>query len=64
MSSNAQLQALHDEVLDVGFVRLPVREPQLRTIRVTSDRVVLAVPRLPEHDHIRSLPTPRARRSS
>jgi DNA-binding transcriptional LysR family regulator len=55
MSSTAQLQALHDEVLDVGFVRLPVREPQLRTMRVTSDRVVLAVPKLPEYDHIRSL---------
>jgi DNA-binding transcriptional LysR family regulator len=55
MSSTAQLQALHDATLDVGFVRLPVRERRLRTLRVTSDRVVLAVPTLPEYDHIRAL---------
>jgi DNA-binding transcriptional LysR family regulator len=55
MSSTAQVQALLDAQIDVGFVRLPVREPRLRSMRVTSDGVVLAVPKVPELDHIRSL---------
>jgi DNA-binding transcriptional LysR family regulator len=55
MSSTAQVQALLDGQIDVGFVRLPVREPRLRSMRVTSDGVVLAVPKVPELDHIRSL---------
>lgn len=55
MSSTAQLQALHGGALDAGFVRMPVREPALRSVRVTSDAVVLAVPKLPEYDHIHAL---------
>ena len=55
MSSTAQVQGLLDEQIDVGFVRLPVREPRLRSMRVTSDGVTLAIPRIPELDHIRSL---------
>jgi len=55
MSSTAQLQALHAEELDLGFVRLPVREPRMRSMRVTSDGVLLVVPKVPEYDHIRSL---------
>jgi DNA-binding transcriptional LysR family regulator len=55
MSSTAQVQALLDGQIDIGFVRLPVREPRLRSMRVTSDGVVLAVPKVPELDHIRSL---------
>jgi DNA-binding transcriptional LysR family regulator len=55
MSSTAQLQALHDEALDIGFVRLPLRERRLRSMRVTSDGILLAVPRLPEYAHLRSL---------
>jgi DNA-binding transcriptional LysR family regulator len=55
MSSTSQVQALLDEQIDVGFVRLPVREPRLRSMRVTSDGVVLVIPKVPELDHIRSL---------
>jgi DNA-binding transcriptional LysR family regulator len=44
MSVPAQLAALRDARLDVGFVRPPVTDPALRSEVVTRERVVVALP--------------------
>lgn len=40
-----QLEALRESRLDLGLVRPPVDEPGMTTIRVASERMLLAVPR-------------------
>ncbi|PWU15786.1 MAG: hypothetical protein C5B49_11320 [Bdellovibrio sp.] len=55
MSSSSQLSALLSGGLDVGFVRLPVKNSSLNVLEVTSDCVALAVPRAPEYRLVRNL---------
>ncbi|MGE0490529.1 MAG: LysR family transcriptional regulator [Vulcanimicrobiota bacterium] len=44
MSTPAQLEALGNEELDVGFVRLPVTHPGLRAIPYLEERLIIAHP--------------------
>ena len=44
MSTPAQLAALLEEKMDIGFVRLPVSSPELDCLPVIEERLVLAVP--------------------
>lgn len=44
MASLAQVEALVQEEIDVGFVRMPVSDPRLATLPVLHERLVAAVP--------------------
>jgi len=46
LSTPPQLHALRNRELDVGFVRLPVSAPELSSIALFSERLVIAVPRV------------------
>ena len=47
MVTMQQMEALRDNRMDLGLVRPPVEGPGISTIRIASDRLVLAVP----HNH-------------
>jgi DNA-binding transcriptional LysR family regulator len=45
MSTPDQIEALHQDDIDVGFVRLPVESPELVTVPVLEEMLVAAIPR-------------------
>jgi len=45
MSTPAQTRALLEEQIDIGIIRLPVARPELSSLPLTRERLVVAVPR-------------------
>jgi len=44
MSTPSQLAALFEETLDLGILRLPIASPELETLPLIRERLILAVP--------------------